>query len=136
MNLIEFQDYPSTETPLNAENLNHNFNELNKANTYSEEEQVIGTWIDGKPLYRKVVDAGYLANAGRTTTTTGIKDIDSTTNIRGFAHKNDGEDIINLEGILTTFLYRKTSDILFMDTLADFSQYKAYVILEYTKTIN
>ena len=30
MSLIEFQDYPSTETPLNAENLNHNFNELNK----------------------------------------------------------------------------------------------------------
>ena len=28
MSLIEFQDYPSTETPLNAENLNHNFNEL------------------------------------------------------------------------------------------------------------
>lgn len=30
MNLIKFQNYPSTETPLNAENLNHNFNELNK----------------------------------------------------------------------------------------------------------
>ena len=28
MSLIKFQDYPSTETPLNAENLNHNFNEL------------------------------------------------------------------------------------------------------------
>lgn len=28
MNLIEFKDYPSTETPLNAENLNHNFNEF------------------------------------------------------------------------------------------------------------
>lgn len=28
MNLIEFKDYPSTETPLNAENLNHNFNEI------------------------------------------------------------------------------------------------------------
>lgn len=28
MSLIEFKDYPSTETPLNAENLNHNFNEL------------------------------------------------------------------------------------------------------------
>lgn len=53
MSLIEFQDYPSTETPLNAENLNHNFNELNKANTYSTEEQVIGTWIDGKKIYKK-----------------------------------------------------------------------------------
>lgn len=28
---------------------------LNKKDTYSTEEQVIGTWIDGKPLYRKVL---------------------------------------------------------------------------------
>lgn len=28
--MIEFKDYPSTETPLNAENLNHNFNELKR----------------------------------------------------------------------------------------------------------
>lgn len=28
---------------------------VNKLNTYSTEEKVIGTWIDGKPLYRKVV---------------------------------------------------------------------------------
>lgn len=31
MSLIEFQDYPSNETPLNAENLNHNFNELKES---------------------------------------------------------------------------------------------------------
>lgn len=31
MALIEFKDYPDTSTPLNAENLNNNFNELNKA---------------------------------------------------------------------------------------------------------
>ena len=34
MNLIKFQNYPSTETPLNAENLNHNFNELNKKGNF------------------------------------------------------------------------------------------------------
>lgn len=27
----------------------------NPANNYSTEEQVIGTWIDGKPLYQKTV---------------------------------------------------------------------------------
>ena len=32
MSLIKFQDYPSTETPLNAENLNHNFNCLAEKN--------------------------------------------------------------------------------------------------------
>ena len=31
MALIEFKDYPNTSTPLNAENLNNNFNELKEA---------------------------------------------------------------------------------------------------------
>ena len=26
------------------------------ANTYSTNEQIIGKWVDGKPLYRKVID--------------------------------------------------------------------------------
>lgn len=61
MALIEFKNLPDTSTPLNAENLNNNFNELNdsieelkESNVYSEEEQVIGIWLNGKPLYRKI----------------------------------------------------------------------------------
>ena len=29
---------------------------------YSTEEQEIGTWVDGKPLYQRVVDCGYAPN--------------------------------------------------------------------------
>jgi hypothetical protein len=32
MALIEFKDYPNTETPINANNINNNFNELNEKN--------------------------------------------------------------------------------------------------------
>ena len=31
-------------------------NQVNKMNFYSTTEQRIGTWINGKPLYRKVID--------------------------------------------------------------------------------
>ena len=55
MALIEFKNLPDTSTPLSAENLNNNFNELNNRDVYSTEEQCIGKWIDGKPIYRKVV---------------------------------------------------------------------------------
>ena len=62
MALIEFKNLPDTTTPITAENLNYNFNELNNnfnelndRNVYSTEEKVIGTWIDGKPIYRKTV---------------------------------------------------------------------------------
>ena len=36
MALVEFKNYPSTETPLNAENLNNNFNEVNKVNVKND----------------------------------------------------------------------------------------------------
>ena len=35
---------------------------INNLNTYSTEEQVIGTWF-GKPLYQKTIDFGYMAKA-------------------------------------------------------------------------
>ena len=41
-----WENLPSTNTPLNATNLNQ-FQE------YSTTETVIGKWTDGKPLYRK-----------------------------------------------------------------------------------
>lgn len=69
MEKITFEDLPSTRTPLNAENLNKiqdsietEINEINEKflniyekNEYSTEEQRIGIWIDGKPLYRKSI---------------------------------------------------------------------------------
>lgn len=59
MNKIEFQDYPSTKTPLNAENLNQLQDNIEEAidvkSVYSTEETKIGTWVAGQTLYRKVV---------------------------------------------------------------------------------
>lgn len=63
MEKIIFEDLPSTKTPLNAENLNkiqtnaeNAINEVDNKFNYSTEEQIIGKWIDGKPIYRKVID--------------------------------------------------------------------------------
>jgi hypothetical protein len=71
MEKIIFEDLPSTKTPLDANNLNKmqenvenaindlNKNldeeivEVNKKLNYSTQEQKIGEWIDGKPLYRR-----------------------------------------------------------------------------------
>lgn len=86
MQKINFQDLPSTSTPLNASTLNQMQDNIESAiedvesviptiensldsdsttngasvhatkllNTYSTNELKIGTWIDGKPIYRKV----------------------------------------------------------------------------------
>ena len=82
---VNWENLPSTKTPVNADNLNkmdegianidtkinakqdkltagtgieitgeNIINNLNE--NYSTEEQVIGKWIDGKPLYRKTIE--------------------------------------------------------------------------------
>ena len=81
---VNWENLPSKNTPVNADNLNKmdegidakqdkmtagtgieitGENIINNLNAnYSTEEQVIGKWIDGKPLYRKVIEMGNMAN--------------------------------------------------------------------------
>lgn len=63
MEKIIFEDLPSTKTPLNAHNLNKiqenaevAIDGIDNKFNYSTKEQVIGTWIDGKAVYKKVID--------------------------------------------------------------------------------
>lgn len=96
---------------------------------YSTDEQVIGTWIDGKPIYRKIYD--WTASPFLVSESWQNTDIDST-NI---------DRIINAVGM-------HPDGTLYNDTCADptksshtrvgikawSSGYNAYLILEYTKT--
>ncbi len=77
------------------------------ANKYSTDEQVIGTWIDGKPLYRKVITS----SIGLTYGTILIENVDTMVNQYGSQRYNPtgepfhfpiiyGSDI--LRGILNT----------------------------------
>ena len=86
MEKINWINGQSGGTPLSAENLNlmqdNAENAINEVatnieqlttdvenkHTYSTEEQVIGTWIDGKPLYRKVITKKSLSGEQRITT--------------------------------------------------------------------
>jgi hypothetical protein len=63
---------------------------------YSTEEQVVGTWIDGKPLYQKTFE---ITNTISTTTPSdftniehGIDNIDVVTNIMGAARRRDDDN--------------------------------------------
>ena len=52
-----WENLPSTNTPLNASNLNKIEDELEDLDTlrnYSFNETQVGVWVDGSPLYRKV----------------------------------------------------------------------------------
>lgn len=55
---------------------------LDETTAYSSTEELIGTWIDGKPLYRKVIDLGDLSDTSRYTDEgNGIKELDISTGL-------------------------------------------------------
>ena len=60
---------------------------------YSTEEQLIGRWIDGKPLYRAViVDNGPFSAGGNEHRPLGIANIDRVVNLAGgMAYRADGK---------------------------------------------
>ena len=66
-------------------------------NIYSTEEIKIGTWIDGKPIYRKVYQ--YTTGAGansRTFSEAGITNIDKIVNISGFTLQPNSNNYVPL----------------------------------------
>lgn len=192
MEIVEFKDYPNTETPLSAYNLNRMQNNikneltnieqegiivsptepttnrrkvwmqnvdnnekihvLNDNNVYEEfmkkhediystEEQVIGKWIDGKPLYRKVVNIGLLIPNTTTDYPTGL----SSVNIKKFeAYFSLGDAVFALNHVntldnnvietidLLTFNYGAT--IRVANYKVNSTELNCWVILEYTKT--
>ena len=112
-----------------------------KAVHYSTEEQVIGTWIDGSTLYRKVIDFGVLPNATSKNVAHGISNL-------GRVCKCDCTAIDTSAGIgftppMPISLNNTTSNLIVtfdatnikFNTGANLSNYNdCKVILEYTKT--
>ena len=61
-------------------------NKFDKANLYSTDEQIVGRWIDGKPLYQKVVSGLNLVISYNSFTNSGIdaSDVDQCISCKGF----------------------------------------------------
>lgn len=132
MSLIEFQDYPSTETPLNAENLNHNFNELNKDNIYSTEETFTGKyWIDGKKIYRKVV-TGTITSAHTKINLSHDNIINISGKILGDNGGNN-ELIYYYDNTNYSYIYSQSYTALMLLTVEGNLNKNYYAIIEYTK---
>ena len=135
---------------LSAENLNQMQDNIEEAigDTYSTEETFTGKyWIDGKKIYRKIIDFGALPNATIKNVLTGLQ-IESI-NIVNYYGIANGTDASGNRFSLTlpdthpngpeqaTRLSINTKENeynLFIITGIDRSNYTAYIIIEYTKT--
>lgn len=128
--------------------VNNNANFLSNNSTYSTTEQVVGTWIDGKPIYRKVVAVDFPTTSTPTTSTPTINYPHNISNIayvisvkliwwdmedaRWYNYfKDTTGTYIQIDGISNTQIRIKSAG-----TAVDWHARTAgrYAIIEYTKT--
>lgn len=138
MALVEFAD---NQPPyLNANNLNNNFNELNTIRTYSTTETVIGTWINGKPLYRKVINFGSLPNNSSKSVSHGISNLSRVVSLSGIAYIDDTNiTTITLphadkDGVQYAISLRADKTDVLIVTGSNRTSLNGIVIIEYTKS--
>ena len=112
-------------------------------NNYSTEEVLTGKfWIDGKPIYRKVIDIGAFPNAGTKTISTQISDVDIFTKIDGTAYNSIMNRSIpipysneqNVNHQVRVIIENHSDCQLSICTNDNYSNFYGYMILEYTKT--
>lgn len=104
---------------------------------YSYEERLVGTWVDGKPLYEKTVDFGTLPNNTSKEVPHGIENVDVIWVHDGYTRSGDFFDtLVHTDTRSLGYCWRifanKTS--IQMVTGADRRSVKATVVLRYTKT--
>lgn len=104
---------------------------------YSTTEQVIGTWIDNKPIYRKVIECGALPNASNKDVAHNIQNLGVTIKCNGMAVRTSDSRALTIPdstpsaeivcGVANTNVYITTQN--------DRSSFNnSFLILEYTKT--
>ena len=114
---------------------------VDSSNSYSTDEvKTGGKWIDGKPIYRKVVDFGALPNATIKEVSFDNINADTFVKIEGIAMNNSGSavtipfaDTSAATQSITIFI--NSSSVSINTGATNRSDYtKCYVTIEYTKT--
>ena len=107
------------------------------AHHYSTDEHIIGTWIDGKPIYERTIHtSNNLLNSG----TLVVETLANTINvigIEGFAYSTTSSGYMRplpFAGQNNDIRVDVSNYDLKIITYADWSTYKAYITIRYTKT--
>lgn len=105
-------------------------------NIYKTTEQKIGTWINGKPIYRKTVRVNSLPNNAIATYNLNIQNIEFVVDIRGITDVGLPMNLVRPEGLAGSIgLWFDTSqNIAKISTGSDRSNIGGYITIQYTKT--
>ena len=96
-------------------------------------------WIDGKPIYRKVIDFGALPNTTTKTVAYNITNLDKFVRIEGYGLNPNSQALMPLPYAAPTDASLNVRLIVASNTVdiqtgSDRTDYNGYIILEYTKT--
>lgn len=141
-------DVPDSVTITNSDvlQINQNKNDItgltsktNNLSNYSSNEINTGaTWIDGKPIYRKVVNTGQMpSNTNSKFVATGISGTVNVIKLYGMAKTSDNFAITLPEasnGYIIRLSFRGSDNNIQIQAQTDRSAYRtSYVVVEYTK---
>ena len=107
---------------------------------YSIEEKIVGTWIDGKPLYQKTIDCGVLPNNTTKSVNTNILNASKLINYSATAFGTNNNGIMAiprlwLDGNGNVYIgFSADLTVINFATTSDRSNMNAYCTLQYTKT--
>lgn len=135
MALIEFKDKPNTTTPVNANNLNNNFNEL-VPKVVEGQEIALNEYVGGKRVYRLYKNLGALPNNDGTSYNTGLSSNYTCIKYQLFAVK--GKRILSIPFINllnTQYISSYLNDASQLPAKVNFnaSEYNLYIDVYYVK---
>lgn len=108
------------------------------ATDYSTSEKIIGTWIDGSPLYQKTIDFGALPNAAVKSIAHGISNIDKIVEISGIGIDNNTYfyqlGFVSPSALGNQIQCFASKSGVTVSNAIDRSSVYAYITLRYTKT--
>ena len=131
----------ASETSTNTTNITTNTTKITNLQTYSTSETNTGqTWINNKPIYRKVINFGALPNTNGKSVAHGISNLDFITDIRILSKNPTYSYYIsipytnksNVTYQIEFYIDNTNIVITTGDNKSGYSN--TYVILEYTKT--
>lgn len=112
--------------------------DLTELTTYSETEHIVGKWIDGKPVYQKVISFGNLpSNTTTKAVNHNISNLEHFVDISVIAYAGNQVAInvphadLAFSGQVVTYV---TNAAVYIQCGMNRSNYVAYAILKYTKT--
>ena len=109
---------------------------------YSTTEQVVGTWIDGKPLYQKTIDTGTLPNNTAKNVPHGIADLENVVYFSGWCKDTSGQmfplpvvnGYVSNSKNYSVGVRATATDVVLFDVTNQTACIESYVTIQYTKT--